>query len=69
MEKALDEAKNLGFQAVFLVRAPAYYHRFGFQQTTRFGIKNTSNFPNQYVLGLELVPDTRKDIKGITNLA
>ena len=41
---------------MLLVGDPAYYHRFGFQASVDFGIKDTNSFPDPYVLACELVP-------------
>jgi len=57
-------AKEMGYSAVFLCGNPAYYSRFGFKNTTEFGIKNTSEIPQQYVMGCELFCDALKDITG-----
>jgi putative acetyltransferase len=40
---------------VLLVGDPAYYHRFGFQASVDFGIKNANGFPDPYLLACELV--------------
>jgi len=49
---------------VLLVGDPAYYHRFGFQASVDFGIKNVNGFPDQYVLACELVTCALAGISG-----
>lgn len=43
-------AKQMGYRMVFLVGDPAYYHRFGFQPTVKFGIKDTHDIPDECVM-------------------
>lgn len=57
-------AKEMGYTSVLLVGDPAYYHRFGFQASVNFGIKNANGFPDQYVLACELVPGALSGISG-----
>jgi putative acetyltransferase len=49
---------------VLLASDPTYYHRFGFQASVDFGIKNANGFPDQYVLACELVPGGLAGISG-----
>ena len=55
LKVGLEKAKLMGYTAAFLVGNPDYYCRFGFRQTTEFGIHNTNGIPDQFVLGIELV--------------
>jgi putative acetyltransferase len=57
-------AKEMGYTSVLLVGDPAYYHRFGFQATVDFGIRNVNGFPYVYVLACELVPGALSGISG-----
>lgn len=57
LKVGLEKAKLMGYTAAFLVGNPDYYCRFGFRQTTKFGIHNTNGIPDQFVLGIELVPN------------
>jgi putative acetyltransferase len=57
-------AKEMGYTSVLLVGDPAYYHRFGFQASVDFGIRNVNNFPDPYVLACELVPGALASISG-----
>jgi predicted N-acetyltransferase YhbS len=49
---------------VILVGNPDYYCRFGFAPSSRFGITNTNDIPEQYVMALELRPSALRGIQG-----
>lgn len=34
----MNKAKELGFDAIFITGAPEYYHRFGFESASKYGI-------------------------------
>lgn len=57
-------AKKMGYSAVFLCGDPDYYMQYGFQAALDFGITNTGDFPQKYVLACELCPDALKDLGG-----
>ncbi len=59
-----EEAKKLGYEAVFLVGNPQYYNRFGFKEVGKLGIKNKTEIPNEFVLGCELVQGALDNIEG-----
>ena len=54
----------MGYKVVFLVGDPAYYHRFGFQPTVNFGIKDIHDIPHEYVMVCELVENALDGISG-----
>ncbi|MCL2382903.1 MAG: N-acetyltransferase [Oscillospiraceae bacterium] len=54
VKESFEIAKRLGYSAVFVVGDPEYYLRFGFKQTTNFGIKNKSDIEEKYVMACEL---------------
>lgn len=56
MTHGLEKAKSLGYSSAFLVGNPEYYNRFGFRESTKWGIKNNDGIPDQFVLALELRP-------------
>jgi len=58
-------AKEMGYKSVILVGNPAYYSRFGFKPSVDFGIKNSNNIPDEYVMAYELVPNALNGISGI----
>lgn len=45
IQAGCEKAKELGWRAVFLLGDPAYYHRFGFEATTHFGIHYRHPWP------------------------
>ena len=57
-------ARELGYTSVVLVGDPAYYKRFGFKPLIDFGVKNTNNIPDEYVMAYELGPDVLHGING-----
>lgn len=56
MREGLRRAAELGFKAALLVGDPAYYGRFGFRQSTEWGIRNADGIPDRYVQAIELTP-------------
>ena len=57
-------AKQLGFNSVFVVGDPAYYSRFGFRSSARFGIKHVPEIPDPYVMAIELTPNALAGVSG-----
>lgn len=49
-----DRARELGYEAAFLVGDPAYYSRFGFRPVEQLGLRNASDIPAPYVQGVAL---------------
>ncbi|HEY3268975.1 MAG TPA: N-acetyltransferase [Armatimonadota bacterium] len=64
IREALRRATEAGHGAVILVGNPDYYCRFGFAPSSRFGITNTNDIPEQYVMALELRPNALRGIQG-----
>ncbi len=57
IEEGFRRARQMGFAAVFLLGAPAYYARFGFHPALEtFGITNPHDFPAPYFQACELLP-------------
>ena len=52
----LEQCKQLGFVAVVVVGHPAYYPRFGFSPSTRFGIGSEYEVPEEVFMAMELQP-------------
>jgi putative acetyltransferase len=50
----LDQCKQLGFGAVVVLGHPAYYPRFGFSRSTRFGIGCEYDVPEDVFMVVEL---------------
>jgi predicted N-acetyltransferase YhbS len=68
MNESLRLAKAMGYKSVFLVGDPAYYHRFGFQPTAKFGIKEMEPIPDEYVMVCVLVDNALAGITGTVRL-
>jgi predicted N-acetyltransferase YhbS len=68
IQTAMKKAVELGFGAVFLAGNPAYYARFGFVPTIRYGIKCSIEIPeelNENIMVCELSPQALDGISGI----
>lgn len=68
VQYGLAKAKDLGYNAVFLIGNPAYYERFDFKQINNWQLQNSSGVPDEFVLGKELVVNCLNKIKGNINL-
>lgn len=67
IKKGFRLAGEMGYTSVILVGDPAYYHRFGFKASVKFGIKNINNIPDEYVMVCELVPGALEGLSGTVN--
>lgn len=56
--------KQMGFNSVFVVGDPAYYGRFGFRSSARFGIRHVPEIPEPYVMAIELTPNALAGVSG-----
>ena len=63
----LKRAKTEGYAAVILAGNPIYYKRFGFTKSSKFGIQNKQNIPDENVLILEFVPGILDGMMGIVD--
>jgi putative acetyltransferase len=54
VEKGLSELASSGYDAVVVLGEPEFYQRFGFQQSTMYGIRYTPDIPEQYFMVLSL---------------
>lgn len=68
MQHGFDEAVKLGYQAAFLVGNPEYYERFGFRESSVFGIKNITAIPDKFVLGCEIVEGALSSVQGTIDI-
>ena len=64
INKSLEIAKDMGYEAVFLFGDPNYYYRLGFRQTMDYNIKCLNKISPKNVMVKELVPNILKDVKG-----
>lgn len=52
----LEICSRMGFGAVVVLGHPAYYPRFGFAPSTRFGLRSEYDVPEDVFMALELTP-------------
>jgi putative acetyltransferase len=60
----LDKCKQLGIEAVVVLGHPAFYPRFGFAPSTRFGIGCEYDVPEDVFMAKELQPGALKGASG-----
>lgn len=63
MKEGLQLATELGYKVAFLIGDPNYYHRFGYQSSSLFGITHP-DIPVEYVMAYELVPHALDNVDG-----
>ncbi len=68
MHEGFRIATQMGFRAAFLAGDPNYYSRFGYRQTSDYGIVNINGIPDQFIMVKELQPDTLNDVSGTIDL-
>jgi predicted N-acetyltransferase YhbS len=71
IQTAMKLATDMGFQAVFLAGDPAYYRRFGFVPTIRYGIKYSAEIPEElvdHIMVCELAPNALDGVYGKVEL-
>ncbi len=68
IEESRRLAREMGYGAVFLVGDPAYYGRFGFEPTVRYGIRDTHGIPDEYVMVCQLEEAALSGISGTVYL-
>jgi predicted N-acetyltransferase YhbS len=61
----LDKAREMNFKSVIVLGHENYYPRFGFEPTKKWGITAPYDVPINAFMGLELVADGLKGVKGI----
>ena len=64
-----DRARQLGYEAAFLVGDPAYYSRFGFRPVEQLGLHNASCIPAPYVQGVALREGALDRLRAAVHLA
>jgi putative acetyltransferase len=60
----LEQCRQLGFVAVVVLGHAAYYPRFGFSPSTRFGIGCEYDVPEDVFMAMELQPAALRGITG-----
>lgn len=64
MQEALDTAKSLGYEAIVVMGAPAFFERFCFRTALHWGISLPFPAPDRIFLARELVKDALKTAAG-----
>lgn len=64
INKSLEIAKNMGYEAVFLFGDPNYYYRVGFRQTMDYNIKCLNDISPKNAMAKELVSNVLQNVKG-----
>lgn len=64
VKAGLDQCRRLGFGAVVVLGHPAYYPRFGFAPSARFGIVCEYDVPEEVFMVLALQPDFLQGASG-----
>ena len=54
----LEQCRQQGFQAAFVLGHPDYYPRFGFVPASRFGIESVYDVPDEVFMAMELLPSS-----------
>lgn len=67
MNEGFRIAQILGYQSAFLIGAPNYYKRFGYNFTHLHGI-NHEYLPAEYVMVKEFVPAALDGVTGLINM-
>ncbi|MGG7161388.1 GNAT family N-acetyltransferase [Clostridium baratii] len=62
-------AKELGYRSVIVLGHPDYYHRFGYEPASRWGIKAPFEVPDESFMAIELIENGLKDVSGTVNYA
>jgi len=64
INESIKIAKELGFSGMILFGNPEYYHRFGFVNAEKYGIKTKDNQNFDPFMALELQPESLKHVSG-----
>jgi len=64
VKAGLEACREFGGEAVVVLGHPAYYPRFGFLPSSRFGIDSEYGVPEEVFMVLELTPGSLKDRGG-----
>lgn len=65
IKTGLDKAREMNFKSVIVLGHKNYYPKFGFKPTKKWGITAPYDVPTSAFMGLELVTDGFKDVRGI----
>lgn len=68
IQAGIEKAKQLQYQAIFLIGHPVFYSRFDFVPGKRLGIRESNGAPQDYVQVLELTPGALDEISEVNLL-
>jgi len=68
IEEGLIRSLEQGFTSVLVVGHPEYYPRFGFEKASRWGIRLSSNVPDEAFMAIELIEGSLIGKKGLVDL-
>lgn len=65
IQKALEKAKELGFQSVIVLGHPEYYPKFGFRKSSLWQIKAPFEVPEEALMAIELQKGSLDNVSGL----
>ena len=65
VEAGLKQCREAGAGAVVVLGHPGFYPRFGFEPSSRWGIKSEYDVPEEVFMVLELLPDYLAGYSGV----
>ncbi|HWO98990.1 MAG TPA: N-acetyltransferase [Bacillus sp. (in: firmicutes)] len=63
--KALEEARDLGYESVVVLGHPGYYPKFGFKKASFWGIKAPFEVPDEAFMAMELRENALNKVSGV----
>lgn len=63
--KALNQAKELGYQSIVVLGHPEYYPKFGFKRASEWGIRAPFEVPDEVFMATELYEGALENISGV----
>lgn len=64
MKHSIEKARELGYKAVIIFGKPEYYHRFGFANAEKYGIKTSWGDNFEGFMALKLTEGSLQEISG-----
>ena len=64
IKTVVSKARELGYKGIVIYGNPDYYHRFGFVNAEKFGIRTSSGENFDYFMALELLEGSLQGITG-----
>lgn len=63
MQEGLQIAKDMGYDAAFLLGDPVFYGKLGFKPAQLYHISHLT-YPQEYIMAYEIIPDSLKQMSG-----